>query len=80
MQLIVQTRLNPPTVIYDTEAAPGPLGTFIKSTLNPVVQVVSGNTVLYSSGEPYPDETLTNWAIVATVLVIGFFGVKRLLK
>ncbi len=80
MIIELQTRFNPMMTVYDSEAAPSAMGKALKSILAPVVQVKQGDLTLYSSGDSYEDQSLLYWSALATVLFLGFVGIRRLLR
>lgn len=78
MQVVLQTRLNAPTMVYDSQApdsegeATG-IGKAILKWLKPAIQVKQGKTELYKTRGFYSDESL-KYKVAGVGLVIGMFA------
>ncbi|MDP1694751.1 MAG: hypothetical protein Q8L34_04390 [Candidatus Woesearchaeota archaeon] len=85
MQVIMQTRLNPPTVVYDSQAPEGDgeattLAKKVVRWLYPAIKVMQGNTELYKTREFYQDDSGKTFAIAVGVLTGAFIGSGLLIR
>ena len=63
------------TTVYDSSAPPAP--SWIKDFLAPVVEIRQGDLLLYSSGDPYPNQSGFYWLAAAGVLTLAILGIRR---
>ncbi len=83
MQVLAQTELTPISVIYDTKEAATTADTkslraAIRRFLRPVVQVVQGDTVIYKTGQFYPEEYQKFYVGLGAVVGLGIVGLLAL--
>jgi len=71
MQVVVQTVLNPPMVVYDS-AVPSSGQGLLSSLLQPVVAVEQGGIPLYATGQFYPDNSTLY--IIGLLVLLGAVG------
>lgn len=77
MQVVLQTKLNAPTMIYDSRTpedqgeAKG-IGKAILQWLMPALQIKQGNTELYKTRAFYPDESM-QYKVAGVGIVVGLF-------
>ncbi len=92
MRVFLQTRLNKPTMIYDTDSpstgsSKSGVGKIIMALVKPYAKIQEGNITLYELNKPYHDESM-KWkllfGIAAGAIVLGgaslIFGLGRMSK